>query len=350
MSDDVNPLTSPNPLNPQELLAEVRAEFSHRTFSAGLAIAFIDFLTFLNSPAQAFDNFGAFLDAFPQQPLTNTGVRANTLIVMQPNLKTISIRPFYNAAERLFRATYHRFDYPTCPGHATHAWRDYTRWLDALVRLDSTTLASLRQRIVDFVLSQLPDQGFNPDEVRREIPIFREILEGFPVTVRGREKTGAAYQGIVFGFIRADNPHLQVITRKVRSGAAREGGIGDIDCWDGTNLAISAEVKQYIISQSTLEDFAGFANDVNRRGAIGIVVALDFDNNEVREQIEALGLRAISRRDLIAIVELWDPIKQKAALSALEFYARHIEKSSDLLTRLRDYLESVEAGSANTVS
>jgi len=46
---------------------------------------------------------------------------------------------------------------------------------------------------------------------------------------------------MVFGFLRADNPHLQIEIDKVRTGSKRLQRVGDIDGWEGARLAISAE-------------------------------------------------------------------------------------------------------------
>ena len=321
-----------------ELLTLVEAEFGHRRFSAGLLIAFIDFIEALGVPAMHLSGTADFFAAFPQQTVFKGGKQVNTLIVQRAT-GTLSIRSFYNAAEKMFREEHHRYDYPSCAPHATQAWRDYLPWLDALVMSDSITLGHLKQSVTDFVLKQLPDQAFDPAQARREPPLFRYILESFDVTPQEGEKTGSAFQGIVYGFLKADNPHLQSDTRKVRVGSARQGGIGDIDCWDGSSLAVSAEVKQTTISSTRIADFGAFANEINRRGALGMVVVLDFANDGVRDAIEDLGVRALSRYDLLRIVQLWDPIKQRSAVSALMYYVEHVERNSALSSRLKGFLD-----------
>jgi hypothetical protein len=327
-------------MTPDDLFAEFVRGFPARRFSAGLLIAFIDLLRELGAPALGAASFADVLARYPRQSLTAQGKRANTLIVALPGGATRSLRPYYNRAETFFRAEHKRFDYPSCAPHATQAWADYRPWLDALATFADEELAALRRRVEAYVLEALPSQAFDPTRVAVDPPLFRLVLEGLDLTSRRGEPTGAAYQGIVFGFLRADNPHLQVEIDKVRTGSRRLQRVGDIDAWEGARLAISAEVKQSILQEDALPGLQGFANEIGRRGALGLVVARGFAKG-VRERVEALGLKALDTEDLLAIVELWDPLKQRTAVSSFVYYATHVEKSSSLTRRLEAFLEEV---------
>ena len=194
-------------------------------------------------------------------------------------------------------------------------------------------LLDLRQTVCDFVLKALPSQAFDPAGFIREPPLFDAVIQGFDLSKKKGELTGAAYQGLVFGFIRADNPHLQVEIDKVRTGSKRLQRVGDIDAWEGARLAITAEVKQYILKAEDVEQLAAFANAANVRGAIGIVYSLGFEDG-VREQVEALGVRGLDTEDLASIASLWDPMKQRTAIASMTYYVKHVEKSSALGERL----------------
>lgn len=321
---------------PEELLKEFEAGFASRRFSAGLLIAFVDFFSELGTPTLLLADFDAFLTMFPRQVMTNAGKRANTLIVARGEA-TLSLRPFYNAAERFFRAEHKRFDYPSCAPHATQAWADYGGWLDALVSYDAGQLALIRQSVADFVLAALKNQAFDPSSVKVEPPLFQMLLEDFELTAQSGEPTGAAFQGMVFGFLRADNPHLQVEIEKVRTGSKRLQRVGDIDAWEGSRLAISAEVKQFELKSDDVPDLEAFANATAQRGAIGIIAALGFKDG-VRERLVGMGLRAVDREDMLRIVELWDPLKQRTAAASLTYYVRHVEKNSSLGDRVEKFL------------
>lgn len=324
-------------MTPAALFDTFAAGFPGRKFSAGLLMAFIDLYTALGVPGAGASNYQDVIARFPRQLTTNGGKRANTLIVAKAGGGTLSLRPFYNAAERFFRAEHKRFDYPSCAPHATQAWADYIPWLDALATYSSEQLAELRIQVADYVLEALKSQAFDPASVKTDPPLFRLLLESFDMTARKGEPTGAAFQGIVFGFLRADNPHLQIEIDKVRTGSKRLQRVGDIDGWEGARLAISAEVKQFEIKAEDVPDLEAFGNETGRRGTLGLVVALGFREG-VRELIEDVGLKPLDTDDLLRIVELWDPLKQRTAVASLVYYARHVEKNFSLAERIDAFL------------
>jgi hypothetical protein len=325
-------------MTPEDLFAEFEKGFPGRKFSAGLLVALIDMFVDLDVPGAGIGSYAELIDRFPRQTQTSGNKRANTLILMRPDGKTTSLRPFYNRIETYYRAENKRFDYPSAAPHATQAWEQYTGWIDALVTYSGDQLAELRGRVNQFVLDTLQSQAFDPSSVQVEPPLFRLLLEGFDMPARKGEPTGASFQGIVFGFLRADNPHLQIEIEKVRTGSKRLQRIGDVDGWEGSRLAISAEVKQYELGPDALDDLAAFANETGRRGALGVIAALGFQDG-LREELEALGLRPLDLDDMLRIVALWDPIKQRTAVASFVYYATHIEKNSSLSGRLTDFLE-----------
>lgn len=332
-------------MTPKELFAEFTNGFPNRKFTAGLLIAFIDFYSELGVPGTGLEDYDGFIKRFPRQLVTSQGKRANTLIVERSPGDTLSLRPFYNAAERFFRADNKRFDYPSCAPHATQAWSDYIPWLNALATFSAKQLTGLREDVVKFVLQNLKSQAFDPASVSTEPPLFEMILDTFEMTAKTGEPSGAAFQGIVFGFLRADNPHLQVEIDKVRTGSKRLQRIGDIDGWEGARLALSAEVKQFAFRAKDIPDIQNFANATGQRGALGLLAALSFDD-DARITIEGLGLKALDVADLLRIVELWDPLKQRTAVASFVYYARHVEKNSSLGDRLDEFLKKAAAAHA----
>lgn len=326
-------------MTPKEFVQErLVPEFSRRRFSAGLLVAFVDLLSHLKVPDQDLSSFKALLKRYPRVEKVRGGGRANTLVLQETPGQTISLRPFYNEAERIFRSEHKRFDYPSCAPHATQCWQDYLDWLDALIGFDADELAELRELTIAFVLERLPSQAFDPSSVEVEPPLFKRVLEAFDLSVHEGEKTGAAFQGLAFGFLRADNPHLQIEIDKVRTGSRRLQRVGDVDGWDGKRLAITAEVKQFRFEPKNVSDVHAFANAARQRGAIGMVLALGFEA-EAREQIELLGVRPLDVDDLLGIVALWDPLKQRTAVRSMLYYAAHVEKNSALANRLTAFLD-----------
>lgn len=77
---------------------------------------------------------------------------------------------------------------------------------------------------------------------------------------------------------------------------------------------------------------------------------LDFDSPGVPEHINALGLHPLSRTDLLRIVSLWDPLKQRAALNAFQWVVVHKEQNSGLIHRVQQFFDSIGAEPTNAVS
>ena len=80
-----------------------------------------------------------------------------------------------------------------------------------------------------------------------------------------------------------------------------------------------------------------------------MLIAEDFQPG-VREKVEALGLHPLSRTDVLRIVSLWDPLKQRAALNAFQWVVVHKEQNSGLIGRVQDFLESVGYGPGRTLA
>ncbi len=164
------------------------------------------------------------------------------------------------------------------------------------------------------------------------------LLEGFDLTKHKGEPTGAGFQGIVFGFLRADNPHLQIEIDKIRTDSKRLQRVGDVDDWEGGRLAISAEVKQFVLSADNVADLEAFGNAASRKGSLGVVTALGFAEG-VRDQLEALGLLPLDRDDMLRTVAFRDLVKQRTAVASVIYYAHHVEKNSVLSRRIDSFLD-----------
>lgn len=327
-------------MNPgQKLFEEFVTAFRNRKFVAGLLIAIIDLLKALDVPTTDVESYAELIERYPKQEKTSAGRHANTLILARGD-GTLSLRPFYNAAERYFMVERKRYDYPSCAPHATQAWGDYIGWIDDLCTMSLAELDELRQAVVDHVLEALPSHEYDPSTVKIQPPIYRILLEEFDFSAPPKEPSGAAFQGAVFGFVRADNPHLQVEIDKVRTGSKRKQRVGDIDAWEGERLALSAEVKNLEVSVSLAEGLSTFYSAVNNRGAIGLVVGQGFEDR-ARQIVTEAGIKPLDIEELVGLVELWDPAKQQIAISSFQYYAAHVEKNSVLMSRVRQFLENV---------
>lgn len=85
---------------------------------------------------------------------------------------------------------------------------------------------------------------------------------------------------------------------------------------------------------------AGFLNEANKRGAIALVVG-DSLESEIKRRLGAAGARGLATEDLVRIVELWDPAKQRIAVESMVYYAAHVEKNSTLHKRLTSFLRRI---------
>ena len=322
----------------EEMKREVTRDSRARVFAGGLLPAFCSFFLELDHPDAGYKDIKEFYSRHPQKT-----DRVNTLTVLPDGQgkKYKTIRQPYEKVARYFIDEKNRITFPSAAPHATGQWHDYQHWLEALVTYTPDQLEELSERAKLFMLSWLPENKFDPSSVEIEPPIFHIILEQFPWNDRrGKEKTGAAFQAMVFAYIRADAPHLQVETRRVRTGSARVQGIGDIDAWDGRKLTISAEVKHFTFDASDVADIRKFINKVRERGALGYVVATNFADG-VTETLQARGMKPLTIANISHIVSLWDPLKQKAALNALEYAIWQKELSIDLGERLDQFLVEV---------
>jgi hypothetical protein len=312
-----------------------------RKYVGGLLPAFCDFLIEIGTPERGFHSLDEMFQEFPQ---ITSGVSTLTVSLPSGNQKTI--RPSYERYHHLYIAEHRRLDFPRSQPYATGKWADYRDWLDGLVKMSEEDLRWLAQHSVEFVLEELEEQTFDPASIRIDPPIFRWLLEEFEFGARAKgEPTGAAFQAMVFGYVRADAPHLQVEARKARAGSARTQGVGDIDAWEGDRLVISAEVKHFAVAEKDLDGFTHFAANVCERSALGMVVAEDFEEG-VRSKLIETGLVAVSRKDLLQIVALWDPLKQRAAFNAFQWVVVHKEQNSGLIRRVREFFEGL-AGTDN---
>ncbi|TIW04028.1 MAG: hypothetical protein E5V81_36315 [Mesorhizobium sp.] len=86
--------------------------------------------------------------------------------------------------------------------------------------------------------------------------------------------------------------------------------------------------------------FEHFSHEIRQRAALGMIVAEGFQDG-VREAIEEKGLIALAPVDLLGIARLWDPLKQRAALSAFQWVVVHIEQSPGLIERLDKFLVEI---------
>lgn len=329
-------------MTPDEIIEDMKGELAlkrPRTYVGGLLPSFCDFMVEMKTPGQGFGDFAQFVAI---HPLVTVGTSTLTVQRNGDPKDVVTIRPAYNKIHNFYLYQEKRIGYPRSEPYATGKWADYRRWLDALVTFSAAELQEVRDKAVTYMLSVLEKREFDPSKVVVDPPIFLMLLEQFPWDQRAKgEPTGAAFQAMVFAYIRADAPHLQVETRKVRTGSARLKGIGDIDAWEGQRLTITAEVKHLVFRTEDLEHCDPFVEEVKQRAALGMIVAWDFAPG-VADEVQTAGLVPLTIMDLMKTVRIWDPVKQRAAMNAFEWAVVQKEQSPGLIGRYEDFMQSIQ--------
>lgn len=335
-------------MTPEEILDEMKAQMTTggrpRTFAGGLLPTFCRFLLELEDghPNSGYPDWETFLARHPLEE------GANQLSVQLKSGKTSGIRPHYNRVANFYVVENERPDFPSAAPHATGQWKDYLPWLESLVTFTPSQLKKLDRKARQFVLAHLPKATFDPAEVSTEPRLLELLIEEFPWHERAAgEKTGAAFQALVFAYLRANSPHLQVENRKVRTGSARAGGVGDIDAWEGRRLISTAEVKHFKFAEKDVDEIAQFIRKARERRAHAMVVALDFDP-VANERLLEEGVRPVTLEAMLNEVQNWDPRKQTAAVLSFEYSIARIEKSSGLVARFDSFISDIMARRDNS--
>lgn len=324
------------------LFAKFVERFKRAKYSAGLLMSFIDILEDAKVPGGRYDTLEELGADYPRKLLDNKGEPLRQLVITSGG-KEFGIRRAYDKIVHYFVFDQHRVGYPSSAPDATGNWTGSRDWFDALLALSRKERSELRSRVVDHVLATIPEKTIRPEERRTEPALFEETLRSFPLSPppeAPKERTGAALQGLVFGFLRADNPHLQVRVDRVRAGGERIGKIGDVDGWDGVRLAISAEVKQYRFQGKHVPAVSRFVSAVAERGTVGIIAAIDFDQTAY-DDLYASGLIPLSVDEMLKIVKMWDLAKQRIAVAAFSYYLDAVENSAPLYERFRAFIDAV---------
>ena len=69
----------------------------------------------------------------------------------------------------------------------------------------------------------------------------------------------------------------------------------------------------------------------------------------MRDAIEDLGVKALDSDDMLRIVEMWDPVKQRVAVTSFLYYIHHVEKNSALAKRTEAFLDAANAAKPDVV-
>jgi hypothetical protein len=268
-----------------------------------------------------------------------TGQTVSTLTIVVQDVddaeRQVGIRGLYNEFSNFARGPkMSRPGYPSSPGHTTSRWRDNEEDLKAIFAMNRGERRALAEAAWNLLL-KLPrwKRRLPPRTVRDP---FVQVLRDFDRHAHHGEVGGAALQGFIYGYVAADAPELQFRTASARTGGKRAELVGDIDGYDGPDLALTAEVKDRDL-QGTDEITDFYSNLGPWTDAIAFV-ACRSATDDFRKDVEDLGIGVYTLDQLIDQVELWTVPKQLAAIRHAMGYFEFYERKPDLGDRFQDFL------------
>jgi hypothetical protein len=169
---------------------------------------------------------------------------------------------------------------------------------------------------------------------------FAQVLRDFDRHAQKGEVGGAALQGFIYGYVAADAPSLQFRTASARTGAKRAELVGDVDGYDGPDLALTAEVKDRDLEK--IDEITDFYSNLGPWPDAIAFVACRSATDSVREEADSMRIGVYSLDQLISQVELWTVPKQLAAIRHAMGYFDFYERKPDLGDRFQSFLDGRE--------
>lgn len=247
----------------------------------------------------------------------------------------VGLRGLYNEFSNFARGPrLSRPGYPSSPGHTTSSWRFNEADLKAVFAMTRGERRAVAESAWKLLL-KLP-------RWKRRLPPrtvsdpFAQVLRDFDRHAHQGEMGGAALQGLVYGYMAADAPTVQFRTASARTGGKRARLVGDIDGYDGPDLALTAEVKDRDLQDA--EEITDFYSNLGPWPDAIAFVACRSASLEFRDEVEELGIGVYTLDQLVDQVELWIVPKQLAAIRHAMGYFDSIEKKPDLGDRFQVFL------------
>lgn len=245
----------------------------------------------------------------------------------------VRLRGKYNLALSLILVRMRRNGHPSNPGHATQSWPAYR----PLIQLVWAMTPADRRALVEWVWTNgvLPlDETQIVAAVERPVRPFELVLAEMP-TASGRP--GSVWQGLCYGYLRADSPNLQLESSKAQTGSRRSGLLGDVDGFVGDRVALAAECKDMTLTDDWRNELTEFLAQVNKvPGTLALVMCSDA-TEAARHEISEAGVVVLTRDQMRQTAAVWDEPKQWTALQGLFYYLRRIQKSEAILTQVREW-------------
>ncbi len=323
----------------EAILQGVEEQFGTLKYVLGLALDFTILaqkLSHHDPEAKAFRRGLTEAELLARYELVpNRGKRQTNTLSLRFAGSAFGIRAIEEAVCDLFVLA-DRTGYPSAYVYNTGMWQHYKSLLVDCFKLSESGRFILCNSLIDFGLARFPKNEYYGRE-RPRPRLFGAIVRDYPRS-GAAENSGMIFQGIAYGYLNADRPHLSLIVDKVRTGSARQRRFGDIDGYFGLDLELSAEVKDGAITTGNLAAELGqFLRDVANHRVLGIVFARSVDE-PARDELRARGVATITDAEILSTVENWDWRKQDAAVHGLLHFVAHVEQNPVAVHRLLDFI------------
>lgn len=233
-----------------------------------------------------------------------------------------------------------RTNFPSSAPHTTADWDDYRDELAASFRLSCAGRYELADRLIDFGLSKLTRRTFDARDEPLPRP-FTEILRQYSRQDEN-EEAGSAYQAMVYGFVKAEWPHLSLRTSKLRTGSSRQNRTGDVDGYIGPDLMVSVEAKDKVVDDGVvrreLTDLRQLAEDT---GAIALVVCESITDS-ARSTLNDDGVVVLTDAEMEDHLTMWDYHKQNDAVQGMIHYFKNVEENPDATRRVLTFVREID--------
>lgn len=284
------------------------------------------------------DSVSDVFGQLPREEMDPSGQPVNTLNFAVPAVSAgdddyVRLRGKYNLALSLILARMRRNGHPSNPGHATQSWPAYRPLIELVWAMNPAD----RRALVEWVWSNgvLPlDETQIAAAVERPVRPFELVLAEMPTA---SSRPGSVWQGLCYGYLRADSPNLQLESSKAQTGSRRSGLLGDVDGFVGDRVALAAECKDMTLSDDWRNELTEFLAQVNRvPGTLALVMCSDA-TEAARQEISEAGLIVLAREQMRQTAAVWDEPKQWSALQGVFYYLRRIQKSEAILAQVREW-------------
>lgn len=282
------------------------------------------------------DRVGEVFETFEIEKTGRNGRTVNTLNFIVDG-KKITLRPRFNPAAHAIRIEMRR-DHPSAAPHATQAWRDYRPLIEMIYAMSPAARARLAEHVWDTGVNAAEERTW-AKQAERIVRPFEYVLAEFDT--HNARPGGALFQGLVFGYFRADSPNLTLESHPVNTGSSRADMPGDVAGFRGGEVELAVEVKDYAIPIEAVESIlVDFLEDLSDAPNATAVVVADSVDQASRDRLAESNVIALGRADLRARVITWDLPKQQEALRGALYYLGRIQKNTALVTRLTAFLEA----------